>query len=61
MVAAGYLADECQRTQRLPYNIELRQRILELAQRHTSYDAGMIYLNLQQKQWMINYKRVELL
>ncbi len=40
-------------------NVELRERILALAQRHKRYGVGMIYLNLRQEQWPVNYKRVE--
>ncbi len=40
-------------------NIELRERILALAQRHKRYGVGMIYLKLRQEQWPVNYKRVE--
>ncbi|WP_246120704.1 IS3 family transposase [Chitinolyticbacter meiyuanensis] len=37
----------------------LRQRIVELAQRHRRYGAGMIYLKLRQSGWAVNHKRVE--
>ena len=40
-------------------NVELRERILGLAQRHKRYGIGMIYLKLRQEQWWVNYKRVE--
>ncbi|CBA16362.1 putative is1404 transposase orf b (fragment) protein [Xanthomonas albilineans GPE PC73] len=40
-------------------NVELRERILALAQRHKRYGVGMIYLKLRQEQWPVNYKRVE--
>ena len=40
-------------------NVELRQRIMELAQRYRRYGVGMIYLKLRQEQWPVNYKRVE--
>lgn len=40
-------------------NVELRQRIMELAQRYKRYGVGMIYLKLRQEQWPVNYKRVE--
>lgn len=40
-------------------NIELRQRILALAQRHKRYGVGMIYLKLRQEGMLVNYKRVE--
>ncbi len=32
-------------------NVELRERILALAQRHKRYGVGMIYLKLRQEQW----------
>jgi hypothetical protein len=41
------------------HNIEIRERILALAQRHKRYGVGMIYLKLRQEQWPVNYKRVE--
>ncbi|HRP26786.1 MAG TPA: IS3 family transposase [Chiayiivirga sp.] len=40
-------------------NVELRDRILALAQRHKRYGVGMIHLKLRQEQWPVNYKRVE--
>lgn len=40
-------------------NGPLRQRIVELAQRHRRYGAGMIYLKLRQDRWVVNHKRVE--
>lgn len=40
-------------------NIELRARILALAQRHKRYGVGMIYLKLRQAGLVVNYKRVE--
>ena len=40
-------------------NIELRQRIVTLAQRHRRYGAGMIYLKLRQAGERVNHKRVE--
>ena len=40
-------------------DVELRERILSLAQRHKGYGVGMIYLELRQEQWPVNYKRVE--
>ena len=39
--------------------VELRQRILALAQRHKRYGVGMIHLKLRQAGWLVNYKRVE--
>ena len=40
-------------------NVELRERILALAQRHRRYGAGMIYLKLRQQGWPVNHKRVD--
>ncbi len=40
-------------------NIELRQQIVALAQRHKRYGAGMIYLKLRQAGEIVNHKRVE--
>jgi transposase InsO family protein len=40
-------------------NIELRQRIIALAQRHKRYGVGMIHLKLRQAGLPVNYKRVE--
>ena len=40
-------------------NVELRERIVALAQRHKRYGVGMIYLKLRQAGLPVNYKRVE--
>jgi transposase InsO family protein len=40
-------------------NVELRQRIVALAQRHRRYGVGMIYLKLRQAGERVDYKRVE--
>jgi transposase InsO family protein len=40
-------------------NVELRARILALAQRHKRYGVGMIHLKLRQDGLPVNYKRVE--
>ena len=40
-------------------NQALRQRIVDLAQRHRRYGVGMIYLKLRQAGELVNYKRVE--
>jgi transposase InsO family protein len=40
-------------------NVELRRRIVTLAQRHRRYGSGMIYLKLRQAGELINHKRVE--
>lgn len=41
------------------HNAQLRQRIVELAQRHRRYGAPMIYLKLRQAGLVVNHKRVE--
>lgn len=46
-------------TPRPESNLELRQQIVELAQRHRRYGADMIYLKLRQAGHRINHKRVE--
>lgn len=38
---------------------DLRERIVALAQRHSRYGAGMIYLKLRQAGLIVNHKRVE--
>ena len=40
-------------------NVELRERIVSLAQRHKRYGVGMIYLKLRQEGLLVNYKRVK--
>lgn len=40
-------------------NVELRERILALAQRYKRYGVGMIHLKLRQAGLLVNYKRVE--
>jgi transposase InsO family protein len=40
-------------------NVELRQEIVRLAQRHRRYGAGMIYLKLRQAGQRVNHKRVD--
>jgi len=40
-------------------NVELRERILALAQRYKRYGVGMIHLKLQQAGLVVNYKRIE--
>ena len=40
-------------------NVELRERIHALAQRHKRYGVGMIYLKLRQAGHLVNHKRVE--
>jgi putative transposase len=41
------------------HNVELRQQIVTLAQRHKRYGVGMIHLKLRQAGLPVNYKRVE--
>ena len=40
-------------------NVELRERIQALAQRHKRHGVGMIHLKLRQAGMLVNYKRVE--
>ena len=40
-------------------NVRLRKQIVDLAQRHRRYGAGMIYLKLRQSGEKVNHKRVE--
>jgi putative transposase len=40
-------------------NEGLRERIVQLAQRHRRYGAGMIYLKLRQQGHRVNHKRVD--
>ena len=40
-------------------NVELREHIQALAQRHKRYGVGMIHLKLRQAGMLVNYKRVE--
>jgi putative transposase len=40
-------------------NIDLKDRIIDLAHRHRRYGAGMIYLKLRQQGLAVNHKRVE--
>ncbi|WP_156880485.1 IS3 family transposase [Thermomonas fusca] len=46
-------------TPRPDRNVELRERIVALAQRHRRYGVGMIHLKLRQGGQLVNYKRVE--
>lgn len=46
-------------TPRPDRHVALRARILALAQRHTRYGVGMIYLKLRQAGILVNYKCVE--
>ena len=40
-------------------NVDLREKIQALAQRHKRYGVGMIHLKLRQAGLLVNYKRVE--
>jgi hypothetical protein len=40
-------------------NVELRQEIVALAQRHRRYGSGMTYLKLRQAGQIVNHKRVD--
>jgi len=40
-------------------NVQLREQIVALAQRHRRYGADMIYLKLRQAGQVVNHKRVE--
>lgn len=40
-------------------NVELREQILALAQRHRRYGVWMIHLKLKQRWLRVNFKRVE--
>ena len=46
-------------TPRPDRNVELRERIVALAQRYRRYGVGMIHLKLRQGGQLVNYKRVE--
>lgn len=46
-------------TPRPDRNVDLRARILALAQRYKRYGVGMIHLKLRQDGMLVNYKRVE--
>ncbi|TAA40265.1 hypothetical protein EA655_14060 [Pseudoxanthomonas winnipegensis] len=39
--------------------VQLRERILMLAQRYRCYGVGVIYLKLRQAGLLVNYKRVD--
>lgn len=41
------------------HNVDIRQHIVALAQRHKRYGVGMIHLKLRQEGALVNYKRVE--
>jgi len=56
---AGMSASALRYRARPDRNVELRERIVSLAQRHRRYGVGMIYLKLRQAGQCVNYKRVE--
>ena len=59
LAAVRMSASALRYTPRPDRDVELRERILVLAQRHKRYGVGMIHLKLRQEQWPVNYKRVE--
>jgi putative transposase len=59
LAIAGMSASAYRYATRPDRNVELRQRILALAQRHKRYGVGMIHLKLRQAGLLVNYKRVE--
>ncbi len=59
LAAVRMSASALRYTPRLDRNVDLRARIVALAQRHKRYGVGMIYLKLRQGGDFVNYKRVE--
>jgi putative transposase len=59
LAVTGMSASAYRYAARPDHNVELRQRIVVLAQRHKRYGVGMIHLKLRQAGWLVNYKRVE--
>jgi len=59
LAVAGMSASAYRYATRPDRNMELRQRIQALAQRHKRYGVGMIHLKLRQAGLLVNYKRVE--
>jgi transposase InsO family protein len=59
LAVVGMSASSLRYEPRPDRNIELREKIVALAQRHRRYGVGMIYLKLRQAGELINYKRVE--
>lgn len=59
LAIAGMSASAYRYATRPDRNMELRQRILVLAQRHKRYGVGMIHLKLRQAGLLVNHKRVE--
>lgn len=59
LAIAGMSASALRYQPRPDRNVELRARIVALAQRHRRYGVGMIHLKLRQAGELVNYKRVE--
>ncbi len=59
LLVAQISASALRYTPRPDANVELRQQIVELAQRHRRYGAEMIHLKLRQAGQRVNHKRVE--
>ena len=59
LAIAGMSASAYRYVSRPDHNVDLRQRIVALAQRHKRYGVGMIHLKLRQTGLLVNYKRVE--
>jgi transposase InsO family protein len=59
LAIAGISASAYRYEPRPDPNVELREMICALANRHKRYGIGMIYLKLRQAGQMVNYKRVE--
>jgi transposase InsO family protein len=59
LAIAGMSASSLRYQPRPDRNVELRARIVDLAQRHRRYGVGMIHLKLRQAGELVNYKRVE--
>ena len=59
LAVAGMSASSLRYEPRPDQNIQLRQRIVALAQRHRRYGVEMIHLKLRQAGQLVNYKRVE--
>lgn len=59
LAIAGMSASALRYQPRPDRNLELRERIVALAQRHRRYGVGMIHLKLRQAGEPVSYKRVE--
>ena len=59
LAIAGMSASSLRYQPRPDRNVELRARIVALAQRHRRYGVGMIHLKLRQAGERVNHKRVE--